>query len=93
MEGVIPALCLCLCSHLFCHDRKFPLDMAGFAINLRGLLEKPEVQVGLEEDGSPNPLGYLETRLLQKFVTRETVECRGSMTEVRKEGRVVGHYS
>jgi len=62
--------------------RKFPLDMAGFAINLRGLLEKPEVQVGLEEDGSPNPLGYLETRLLQKFVTRETVECRGSMTEI-----------
>lgn len=60
--------------------------MAGFAINLRGLLEKPEVQVGLEENGSPNPLGYLETRLLQKFVTRETVECRGSMTEVRREG-------
>ena len=32
-------------------DRKFPLDMAGFAINLRGLLEKSDIQVGLEPNG------------------------------------------
>ena len=74
----------CICT--FRCDRKFPLDMAGFAINVTGLLEKPEIHVGLEPDGKPNPLGYLETRLLQKFVTRETVECRGSRTEVRREG-------
>ena len=72
-------------------DRKFPLDMAGFAINLRGLLEKSDIQVGLEPNGQPNPLGYLETRLLQKFVTRESVECRGSSKEAsRKGGRESG---
>lgn len=60
--------------------------MAGFAINLRGLLEKSDIQVGLEPNGQPNPLGYLETRLLQKFVTRESVECRGSSKEASRKG-------
>ena len=62
--------------------RAFPLDMAGFAINVQKILDKPDVRVGLEENGKPTKRGYLETSFLEKFATRKTVECRGITNEV-----------
>ena len=62
--------------------RAFPLDMAGFAINVQKILDKPDVRVGLEENGKPTRRGYLETSFLEKFATRKTVECRGITNEV-----------
>ena len=56
--------------------------MAGFAINVERIIEKPEVRVGLLEDGKPTKRGYLETSFLEHFATRETVECRGRTNEV-----------
>ena len=58
------------------------MDMAGFAINLRLFLEKPDVVVGIDIKGKQSTRGRLETDLLEHFTTKETVECRGSNTEV-----------
>ena len=65
---------------LFC--RPFPIDMAGFAINVDKVMEKPSVRVGLQENGKPTKRGYLETSFLENFATRETAECRGITNEV-----------
>ena len=62
--------------------RKFPVDMAGFAINLRYFLKKPSVMVGLNVRGHSSRNGYLETDLLEHFTTKGTVECLGSNHEV-----------
>ena len=66
------------------HDaiRPFPIDMAGFAINVQKITDQPKVRVGFEENGKPTQRGYLETSFLEKFATRETVECHGSTNEV-----------
>ena len=58
--------------------------MAGFSINVQKILDKPEVRVGLLEDGKPTKRGYLETSFLENFATRKTVECRGLSNEVWK---------
>ena len=56
--------------------------MAGFAIHVQALLSKPDVWVGFDELGDPTQRGYLETRFLEKFTSRDTVECRGNNREV-----------
>ncbi|XP_076752609.1 glucuronyltransferase I [Xylocopa sonorina] len=50
-------------------DRPFPLDMAGFAINLRLLLEHPDALFSYDVDG-----GYQESEILRQIVTRDELE-------------------
>ncbi|XP_076281418.1 glucuronyltransferase I [Lasioglossum baleicum] len=50
-------------------DRPFPLDMAGFAINLRLLLEHKEAMFSYDVEG-----GYQESEILRQIVTRDELE-------------------
>ena len=56
--------------------------MAGFAINLRLILARPEVWIGSDTRGRDTKVGQLETDFLEHFTTREEVECRGLNSEV-----------
>ena len=58
--------------------------MAAFAINVRSILARPSVLMGYDRKGERvSELGFLETRFLEHFVVnRQTLECRGSNTEV-----------
>ncbi|XP_077444252.1 galactosylgalactosylxylosylprotein 3-beta-glucuronosyltransferase 3 [Stigmatopora argus] len=49
--------------------RPFPMDMAGFAVSLNLLLEKPDSRF----DGNA-PMGFLESSLLQGLVTMDQLE-------------------
>lgn len=51
--------------------RPFPIDMAGFAVSLRLVLDKPHAIF----DGDA-PMGFLESSLLQGLVTMEELEPR-----------------
>ena len=65
--------------------RTFPMDMAGFVINIAHFLDKPDVKMGFTtQKGRRVPVkdGHLETDYLGNFATRDTVECRGSNSEV-----------
>lgn len=50
-------------------DRPFPLDMAGFAINLRLLLEHKDAVFSYDVQG-----GYQESEILRQIVTRNELE-------------------
>lgn len=50
-------------------ERPFPIDMAGFAINLGLLVDHPEAQFSLTVEG-----GYQESEILRHLVTREELE-------------------
>ncbi|GFQ81960.1 galactosylgalactosylxylosylprotein 3-beta-glucuronosyltransferase 3 [Trichonephila clavata] len=50
-------------------DRPFPIDMAGFAVNLTLLLQHPEAGFSLAV-----PRGYQETKLLRDLVTVDQLE-------------------
>ncbi|CAK9802000.1 Galactosylgalactosylxylosylprotein 3-beta-glucuronosyltransferase I [Anthophora quadrimaculata] len=50
-------------------DRPFPLDMAGFAINLRLLLENKDAVFSYDVQG-----GYQESEILKQIVTRDELE-------------------
>lgn len=50
-------------------DRPFPLDMAGFAINLRLLLENKDALFSYDIQG-----GYQESEILRQIVTRDELE-------------------
>lgn len=50
-------------------DRPFPLDMAGFAINLRLLLENRDAQFSYDVQG-----GYQESEILRQIVTKDELE-------------------
>ncbi|XP_012143767.1 glucuronyltransferase I isoform X1 [Megachile rotundata] len=50
-------------------DRPFPLDMAGFAINLRLLLENKDALFSYDVEG-----GYQESEILKHIVTRNELE-------------------
>ena len=63
--------------------------MAGFAIRLCLLLEHKDLVVGKDRNGSYSQKGYLETDILERLATRNTVECRGPKNEVRFVGSVV----
>ena len=56
--------------------------MAGFAVNLKLVLEKPRVAFGRNVHGGVSRYGYLESDFLEHFITRAKVECMGSETEV-----------
>lgn len=55
-------------------DRPFALDMAGFAVNLSLLLRKAEAEFSIDA-----PIGFQETRFLEKLVTREELEPKADM--------------
>ncbi|XP_014477532.1 PREDICTED: galactosylgalactosylxylosylprotein 3-beta-glucuronosyltransferase I isoform X2 [Dinoponera quadriceps] len=50
-------------------DRPFPLDMAGFAINLELLLKHQEAWFSYDVEG-----GYQESEILRQIVTRDQLE-------------------
>ncbi|XP_076381638.1 glucuronyltransferase I [Megalopta genalis] len=50
-------------------DRPFPLDMAGFAINLQLLLENKEAMFSYDVEG-----GYQESEILRQIVKRDELE-------------------
>ncbi|XP_075232879.1 glucuronyltransferase I [Lycorma delicatula] len=50
-------------------ERPFPIDMAGFAINLQLFLKNPEAKFSYEAKG-----GYQESILLKSLITRDQVE-------------------
>ncbi|XP_064623547.1 galactosylgalactosylxylosylprotein 3-beta-glucuronosyltransferase 3-like isoform X2 [Lineus longissimus] len=59
-------------------NRPFPMDMAGFAINLQVLLDIPEAKFDLRVQR-----GYQETSLLKKIITMEELEPKAdSCTKV-----------
>ena len=61
--------------------REIPVDMQGFAINVRLLLEYKDVW--MEGFGPYNDMGYPEAnRFLSHFATRATLECRTYKNEV-----------
>ena len=63
------------------------MDMAGFAINIKTFLAKPEVKMGFTSvKGHKRPVkdGHLETDYLENFASRKTVECRGSDKEASR---------
>lgn len=59
-------------------ERPFPLDMAGFAVNLKELVKNPAARI------DPNAArGYLESSLLQHILQRHEAEPLASdCTEV-----------
>ena len=64
----------------FAKDRKFPIDMAGFAVNLSLLLENPSVRFIRYK------YNYMETAFLEQLkIPVEEMECRGG--EESKEVR------
>ena len=65
---------------LFC--RKFPIDMAGFAVHLCLLMAHPGVVTGKDSNGKPSKSGYLESNLLEQVIDRNSLECRGPSDEV-----------
>lgn len=63
------------------YSREIPVDMQGFAVNVRVLLEQKDVW--MESIGAYNDLGYPEAnRFLSRFATRTTLECRTHKNEV-----------
>lgn len=69
------------------------MDMAGFAINIKSFLSKPDVKMGfISSRGRKRPVkdGHLETDYLQNFApSRAAVECRGSNKEVQLCGCLI----
>lgn len=63
-------------------SRKIPIDMAGFAMNVTLILQRPELWIGKDVHGKDSGRGHLETDFIEHIATRETVECRGSNSEV-----------
>lgn len=50
-------------------SRPFPLDMAGFAINAKLIVDNPDVKIDPYAER-----GYLESSILEKLVKRENLE-------------------
>lgn len=63
----------------FAKEREFPIDMAGFAVNLGLLLENPSVRFIRYK------FNYMETAFLEQLkIPVQEMECRGEETkEVR----------
>lgn len=61
-------------------ERKFPIDMAGFAINLQFLISKPQAEFSFNVER-----GFQETTLLSQLVGLEELEPRAdNCTKVSK---------
>lgn len=61
-------------------ERKFPIDMAGFAISLKHFLSKPEAKFSYSSEG-----GFQETDFLSLLTTREELEpMAANCTKVSK---------
>lgn len=50
-------------------DRPFPVDMAGFAINLKLILEHKDSWFSFDVQG-----GYQESEILRKMITKDDLE-------------------
>ena len=68
-------------------SRPIPVDMQGFAINVRRLLEHSGIW--FEGGGAYTDMGYIEaSRFIYQFVTNTSLlECRTRMNEVLYIGR------
>ena len=63
-------------------NRKIPIDMAGFAVNVEVLMKNRYVWMGRMEGGQVVRDGFLESEFLSQFVTRKDLECRSYEKEV-----------
>lgn len=62
-------------------ERRFPIDMAGFAVSLKHFLSKPDAKFSLKSEG-----GFQETDFLSLLTTREELEPKAAnCTKVRSE--------
>ena len=77
----------------FIFHRAFPIDMAGFAVHVDCILSKPNVWMGFDKSGKTSVNGFLESDFLEKFSSRETVECRGNNREVCERVVATSHDS
>lgn len=60
-------------------SREFPMDMAGFAVNLTLLLQHPKVEFDIDAKR-----GYQESSLLHHLVTLDTLQPKAdNCTKVR----------
>lgn len=68
--------------------RPVPVDMQGFAVNVRALLEHRDVL--MEEGGAYTDMGYVEaSRFILQFAPNiSTLECRSQINEVGKRSNV-----
>ena len=57
----------------FAPEREFPIDMAGFAVHLRLILDHPQAL-----QSSTAQIGAIETEFLEQFMTHKEAECRSS---------------
>ena len=64
------------------YNRPFPIDMAGFAVNLCLLMKNPKAFVGRDSNNKLSKPGYLESNLLEQLVDKDALECRGPPDEV-----------
>ena len=55
-------------------DRPFAMDMAGFAVNLSLLLNKPDAEFSINA-----PRGFQESRFLEKLTTIEELEPKADL--------------
>ena len=78
-----PTLEMKLHCSFYIPSRKFPIDMAGFAVNIKAFTEHPDVWVGKDKDHNQVVIGYMETVFLEMLaVTHEALECRSNPEEV-----------
>ena len=69
--------------------RAFPVDMAGFAVNLCQIVNQPFAKFE-----SSVPRGHLENSFVLNFVsTQDDIECRGSNKEVSCIASLINYYS
>ena len=54
-------------------ERKFPVDMAGFAVSLKHFLSKPDAKFSYSSEG-----GFQESDFLSLLITREELEPMAS---------------
>ena len=85
--GAMPSFCKISQAQLAvsygCHPpRVFPIDMAGFAINLCLVMAHPSVVIGNDKKGKLSSPGYLESNFLEQLVEKESLECYAPSKEV-----------
>ncbi|KAA0193267.1 hypothetical protein HAZT_HAZT008371 [Hyalella azteca] len=69
-------------------ERPFPTDMAGFAVNLRLLLDNPDASFSLESE-----IGFMETDFLSRIVTKEELEPKAECCTKNTHSRYIHHLA
>ena len=79
--------------HIVVSYRRFPIDMAAFAVNIRMILDKPNAWMGYRPDGTKVGQGRLETSFLEHFAEdKMKLECRGHESEVKSSESTIYVY-